>query len=395
MEEIKKFINEQEKILYNELNELSLDIHSNPEISWKEFHAHEVLTNFMEKHGFKVTRHAYNIETAFLAEFSTGEGPNIGYCSEYDALPNLGHGCGHNLIAISGVTAAIETKLVLEKFNIKGTVRLYGTPAEEAEGGKLYMIERNAFDDSDVIMMLHPGTIDYNYPVYLALDTIHVEYFGRGCHGSIPYDGINALDAIVSAYTNIGLLRQYIKPTSRIHGIITNGGTYPNIIPDYTSGIFYVRAINVNEIKELTEKVKNIFEAAALATGCTCKITMDKQMADIQNNSFLTEAYREFMEAEGVTIPDKEAQQKKSWGSTDMGNVTYIKPSFHNIVNVGCQGHDIHTTAFRDNAKTPEAFQNMIRAAKCMALVGVKVLTEPEFLKNAQKEFKQLIESQK
>jgi len=124
-------------------------------------------------------------------------------------------------------------------------------------------------------------------------------------------------------------------------------------------------------------------------------ITMDKQMADIQNNSFLTEAYREFMEAEGVTIPDKEAQQKKSWGSTDMGNVTYIKPSFHNIVNVGCQGHDIHTTAFRDNAKTPEAFQNMIRAAKCMALVGVKVLTEPEFLKNAQKEFKQLIESQK
>jgi amidohydrolase len=395
MEDIKKYVNEQEKILYDELFNLSLDIHSHPEIAWKEFHAHEVLTNFMEKHGFKVTRHAFDLETAFMAEFSTGEGANVGYCSEYDALPNLGHGCGHNLIAISGVTAALETKLVLEKFNIKGTVRLYGTPAEEGEGGKVYMVERNAFDASDVMMMLHPGTIDYNYPVYLALDTIKVEYFGRGCHGSIPYDGINALDAIVSAYTNIGLLRQYMKPTARVHGIITNGGVFPNIIPEYTSGHFYVRAINKTELKELTEKVVKIFEAAGMATGCKCKISFDKQMADIQNNSILSDAYKEFMEAEGVTtIPDRETQQKKSWGSTDMGNVTYVKPSFHNIVNVGCEGHDIHTEAFRDNAKTPEAFQKMIRGAKCMALTGVKVLTDPEFLKKAQEEFKQLIASQ-
>jgi len=348
----------------------------------------------MEKHGFKVTRHAFDLETSFLAEFSNGEGLNIGYCSEYDALPNLGHGCGHNLIAISGVTAAIETKLIMEKFKIKGSVRLYGTPAEEGEGGKVYMVERNAFDASDVMMMLHPGTIDYNYPVYLALDTIKVEYFGRGCHGSIPYDGINALDAIVSAYTNIGLLRQYMKPTARVHGIITNGGTYPNIIPDYTSGLFYVRAINRIELKELSDKVVKIFEAAGLSTGCSCKITKDKQMADIQNNSFLSDYYKELMEAEGVTIPDRETQQKKSWGSTDMGNVTYVKPSFHNIVNVGCEGNDIHTAAFRDNAKTPEAFKKMIRGAKCMALTGIKVLTDSEFYNNIKKEFDELISKQ-
>jgi len=395
MEDIKKYINEQEKILYDELYDLSLDIHSHPETAWKEFHSHEVLTNFMEKHGFKVTRHAFDLETSFLAEFSTGEGVNVGYCSEYDALPNIGHGCGHNLIAISGVTAALETKLVLEKFNIKGTVRLYGTPAEEGEGGKVLMVQRNAFDDSDVMMMLHPGTVDYNYPVYLALDTIKVEYFGHGCHGSIPYDGVNALDAIVSAYTNIGLLRQYMKPTARVHGIITNGGVYPNIIPDYTSGLFYVRAINRIELKELSDKVVKIFEAAGLATGCTCKITKDFQMFDIQNNSFLADTYKDFMEAEGVTIPDRETQQKKSWGSTDMGNVTYVKPSFHNVVNVvDGQNYDIHTIEFRDNAKTPEAFQKMIRAAKCMALTGIKVMTDPALLKNAQDEFQKLISQQ-
>ncbi|KAJ3112190.1 hypothetical protein HDU96_004858 [Phlyctochytrium bullatum] len=227
------------------LEDLSLKIHSNPELSWKEFYAHDLLSSFLEEKGFKVTRKACDVATAFIAEWSTEnfddspEAVTIAFLSEFDALPKIGHACGHNLIAISGVGAALAFRNALQSSSFKVRIKLFGTPAEEDTGGKISLIEKGAFQGCDVAMMVHPGRNNVTWAKYLALNSFHVHYYGVASHAAAePWAGVNALDALVSAYQQIGLLRQQTLTTNRIHGIIKKGGDAANVIPDHTTGEF-------------------------------------------------------------------------------------------------------------------------------------------------------------
>ncbi|KAF9577560.1 hypothetical protein BGW38_007147, partial [Lunasporangiospora selenospora] len=256
------------------LRELSLKIHSNPELGYKEVLAHKALTDYVEAKGFKVTRHAYQLDTAFIAEYESpataaavaaGETVRaVGFCSEYDALPGIGHACGHNLIAIAGVASALAIKLVLERHNLVGRVRLIGTPAEETTGGKIPLIERGAFDGLDCCMMTHPSPGDLVYPTILSVGGFLVEYFGKASHASAsPWEGVNALDALVQAYNGLGLLRQQTPTTCRIHCIITSGGQAANIIPEYAAGKIMYRSTVAEDHVKLREKVIRVAKAAA------------------------------------------------------------------------------------------------------------------------------------
>ncbi|CAG8691567.1 19810_t:CDS:10 [Cetraspora pellucida] len=359
-----------------ELREIGLKIHDHPELGYEERFAHELLVNYLKNKGFKVTSSAYGLETAFVAEFQSkaGEGRVVAFNSEYDALPEIGHACGHNLIAISGVAAAVGLKAVLEKFEIEGTVKLFGTPAEENGFGKVDLIEAGAYKDVDACLMLHPK-----------------QYFGKPSHASgAPWEGINALDAIVSAYNSIGLLRQQNLPTNRIHGIITSGGAAPNVIPDYTSGKFYVRGKTVEDLKALCPRVQKCFEAAAEATGAKLKLKWIREVYDVKINSPMATRYETYDSQKfGTKFPSKEQQSSISFGTTDQGNVTYVVPGIHPIYNIFESPAKVrnHTREFAAQARTKFAHDKTIEASKSVTLVGLDILIDDKFYKEVKKSF--------
>ncbi|OZJ01916.1 hypothetical protein BZG36_05009 [Bifiguratus adelaidae] len=370
------------------LRKLSKQIHEHPEIRWTEVYAHDHLTDYMEKAGFKVTRHAYGMKTAFIAECECGEGgPSIGFCSEYDALPGVGHGCGHNLIAISGVASAIGLRAALEQLNLSGKITLFGTPAEEANGGKIDLINKGAFDKMDVCMMLHPANADGIYIKMLALDQVYVEYYGRPAHAAAsPWEGINALDAMVQAYSGLAMLRQQTPTTHRVHGIIVDGGKASNVIPDYTRGEFTVRAPTRAELEIFKAKVVNVFEAAAQATQCKVKLTWGRPYYDVIQNNPLCQHFEKYMVREGVKYLPRYEQESAAHGSTDMGNVSYIKPSAHPCFDIGTTV-PLHTKEFAQAAITPEAHQRCLRASRSMALTMMDVVSDPKLLAAVKEDF--------
>ncbi|GES73926.1 amidohydrolase [Rhizophagus clarus] len=355
-----------------ELRSISLQIHENPELSFKETFAHNLLVNYLKDQGFKVTPGAYNLETAFVAEFSSkgGEGRVVSFNSEYDALPGIGHACGHNLIAISGVAAAIALKAVFEMHEIPGKVKLFGTPAEENGDGKVDLIKAGAYDDVDVSLMVHPSSYEGSFYSHYALENWDIEYFGRNAHAAgIPWEGINALDAMVLAYNNIGLLRQQILPTDRIHGIITNGGEAPNVIPDYASAKFVVRGKTIENLHALIPRVQSCFEAAAKATGCTeengtkdPKITRKREIFDVNANVPLGERYEEHLRK--------------------------FVPGIHSLFDIKPpQGNGLHTSGFANAAKTEVAHEATLTASKGIALTGIDFLIDDEFAKQVKDTF--------
>ncbi|KAF0445459.1 amidohydrolase [Gigaspora margarita] len=376
-----------------ELREISLKIHDNPELGNEEKFAHELLVNYLRKKGFNVTPSAYGLETAFVAEFQskTGEGRVVSFNSEYDALPDIGHACGHNLIAITGVGAAIGLKAVLEKFEIEGIVKLFGTPAEESSFGKIDLIEAGAYKDVDVSLMLHPHVHNGAFGNFLALNSTEVEYFGKSAHASgAPWEGINALDAIVLAYNNIGLLRQQNLPTNRVHGIITNGGSAPNVIPDYTSGKFYVRGRTSEDLKLLCSRVQKCFEGAAEATGAKLKTEWSREVYDVKINSPLATRYETYSSQRfGTKFPSSEQQSSISFGTTDQGNVTYVVPGIHPTYNIFESPSKVrnHTLEFAKQAETKFAHEKTIEATKSIALVGLDILIDDKFYKEVRKCF--------
>ncbi|KAI8139674.1 hypothetical protein BJV82DRAFT_625678 [Fennellomyces sp. T-0311] len=382
-----------------ELRELSLDLHDNPEISMKEYHASQVLSDYVEKKGFKVTRKVFGMETSFRAEFSDGSnGRRIGFCSEYDALPGLGHACGHNLIAICGVAGALAVKSLIEKKLASGKVVLFGTPSEELLSGKIIMLNHGAFrDDVDVCLMLHPSNGHANYVSLSALQDVHVEYRGKPAHaGGAPWNGVNALDAICQAWVSIGLLRQQLQGRDRVHGIITDGGKAPNIIPDYTAGHFYVRAGDAARVEELKEKVDNCFRAAALATGTevTLKWRDIGTCKNIVQNSVMAETYAKYLKEFGHDVPSRQAQESAPAGaSTDFGNVSHAMPSIHPMfkITVGDDMAFPHTAAFCDAARTENAHKEAITAAKCLSMVAAHVLLESSFYESSKQEFETVV----
>ncbi|KAI9495260.1 hypothetical protein BDB00DRAFT_815357 [Zychaea mexicana] len=377
-----------------ELRELSADLHAHPEVGMQEHHAHDILTNYLEKNGFELTRHAFDLETAFMATYTKGLGLRVGFCSEYDALPGLGHACGHNIIAISGVANAMAMKALLDKGLASGTVVLFGCPSEEPLDGKILMAKKGAFQDhADVCSMLHPGPMNMTYWAGTAIQDVKVEFLGKPAHaGGAPWNGVNALDAICQAWVSIGLLRQQLLATDRIHGIITDGGKAPNIIPDRTAGYFYVRAKTTNRVEELMEKVENCFKAAALATGCEVNMKWREagMCKNVIQNPVMAETYaryyREFG-SKGKPIESRQAQEANQMGgSTDFGNVAHLMPGLHPFYDIYTDEFP-HTEGFAKHTGTEEAHEGTMIASKSLAMVSAHMFLEKGFYEKAYQEF--------
>ncbi|KAH9172935.1 hypothetical protein EDB89DRAFT_1961708 [Lactarius sanguifluus] len=278
-----------------ELRKLSLDIHDHPELRFEERYAHDRLTEFMSSRGFTVTRHYLGLATAWRAEFKRGvRGRTIGVNAEMDALPGIGHACGHNLIAMAGVGVALALRAALEKHDVPGTVVLLGTPAEESGAGKQILMDRGAYNDMDVCIMCHPTageTLEMGFVSSLALQSLSVEYFGQayGFLGYAPWDGVNALDAAFVAYAGISALRQQIRPEQRVHGVISGRDWAPNVIPDYAKVSWSVRAETRDALEQLRERVVRCLESGGSATGCRHEVALGERYLDLRQNPVLAE----------------------------------------------------------------------------------------------------------
>ena len=375
-----------------ELKTISEKIWSSPELCFKEYKAHDLLTDFLEKKGFFVERSYTGIETAFRATFGSGK-PNVCVICEYDALPEIGHACGHNLIAEAGVAAGLGLKAALESSNApKGRLTIMGTPAEEGGGGKVKLINNGAFEDIDIAMMVHPAPRSAIRLICNCISSLKVTYTGKAAHAAaFPWEGVNALDAAVMAYTSISVLRQQMKPTWRVHGVITNGGAKPNIIPEKCSMEYYIRAPNKPDLASLRNKVDCCFEAAAKSTGCNVEIFEDMATyLDIASNSMLAKKFGDNWGALGASFDDI----YDLGGSTDMGNVSYTVPSIHPCYLIGSGSEFNHTREFTAVANTPEAHAETLMAAKAMAHTCIDVLTTDGLLQEIRKVFKARLQEQ-
>ena len=368
----------------SDLIRISREIHAHPELALKEHHAYAQLVPFLEAQGFAMQQHAYGIDTAFRGEW--GRGPvTIAVCAEYDALPEIGHACGHNLIATVGVGAA--TALIRSLDPADARIVILGTPAEELHGGKIIMARAGCFDDVDVAMMAHSAPADIVDMPMFGVAHVDVEYRGKAVHASVfPEQGVNALDALVTAYQTIAQLRHHIRADSRIHGIITRGGEAANIIPGVAAGTFYVRALQPRYLMQLKERVRHCFEAGALATGC--ELTMDwheaAEYAPMLNNRPMCEAYRRNGEALGKAFIDPKGL---STGSSDMGNVSQVVPAIHPNFSVGAMAFT-HSPQFTAAAITDAAHAGMLQTAKALAMTAIDVALEPGLIEAVKADFK-------
>ena len=338
-------------------------IHEHPELGFEEHHAHDVLTGVLEAAGLEVTRGAYDVPTAFEAVAGSG-GPRIAVLCEYDALPGIGHACGHNIIGTAGVGAGIAAAAVAEELG--GTVVILGTPAEEGGGGKV--AERGAFEDVDAALMVHPAGLELARFGAIAIQQLEVTYHGRATHAAAaPHAGRNALDAAVLGYMNVAALRQHIRPDERIHGIFTEAGEAPNVVPARAAATWYVRSPSVRGLHKLKERVLACLRAGAEAAGCTMEhVWLDPGYADMVDNDPMIELYRENIERTGRTLIDP-VSLDAIIGSTDMGNISHIVPSIHPMIAVSPATVAIHTTDFVRYARAEEGDRAVLDGARAMA----------------------------
>lgn len=365
---------------------ISSFIGANPELGHEEFKAFARLTEELEHHGFEVERGVLDIPTAFIATYDSGKaGPVVGFLAEYDALPDLGHACGHHLICMMSLGAAIGLKSVLAETG--GSIRVYGTPAEETKGAKVPMAEAGLFRDVDIALMAHPYYTYEKSGESLAMDAIQYEFFGRSAHAAAqPYEGINALDAVLQLFNSINALRQQVKSDARIHGIINEGGKAPNIIPDYAVAQFYVRSGTRAYTDELVQKVLHCAEGAALQTGCTLKTSFYEYSYDeLRTNETLSQVFSNQLHEMG--IDPKDIEIGKDHGSLDLGNVSIQCPTIHPFVKVVGEKHMLHTKEFRDLALQEPALDAMIFSAKALANTAYEVISSPELLQRIKDEF--------
>ncbi len=384
---MKETINLEIEQLRKSFYNISQFIGENPELGHEEWKAAKILSEELANHGFKVNIGTSNLPTAFDAVYDSGlPGPSIGFMAEYDALPEIGHACGHNLIGTMAIAAGIGLSKVIKQCG--GKVYVYGTPAEETRGGKVTMAEEGIFDHLDVAMMVHPLYRHEKSGSSLAMDAIQFEFFGKPAHAaSSPHEGINALDAVIQTFNGINALRQHITPDARIHGIITEGGKAANVVPDYAVAQFYVRAQQRSYLNELLEKVKNCAKAAALATGATLETSFyELSYDDLNTNEALSEAYTENLIELGISIED--IHEKGSGGSLDMGNVSHVVPSIHPYVKICDQPYVCHTKEFREAAMSDQGFEGLMLGAKCMANTAYDIIVKPELLAQIKQEFK-------
>jgi amidohydrolase len=371
----------------NDFYDISIYIGENPELGHEEFKASAILTETLRKHGFSVEVGTCGLPTAFTATYvSEKDGPSIGIMSEYDALPEVGHACGHNLIGTMGIAAGIGLSKVLKE--IGGKITVFGTPAEETKGGKVTMAEEGIFHTLDVAMMVHPLDRYMASGSSLAMDAIQFEFFGKPAHAAAsPHLGINALDAVLQTFNSINALRQHVTSDARIHGIIPEGGKAANVVPDYAVAQFYVRAGKRDYLNTLVEKVIKCAEGAALQTGATLKVSnYEFSYDDMITNNYLSEAFTNELVALGVNKEEIQTQRDGS-GSLDMGNVSQVVPSIHPYIKICNEAYACHTHEFREAAMSNQAREAMILGAKAMALTGYEVITNKELLRTIKEEF--------
>ncbi|XP_048769679.2 peptidase M20 domain-containing protein 2-like [Ostrea edulis] len=372
----------------DDLHTLSKEIWSHPELNFEEFYSHDYLTKFLEDSGFPVDR-KYKIDTAFRAILGNkSQGPHVAVLCEYDALPGIGHACGHNLIAEVGVAAGLGIKAAFESFGKPlGQLSVIGTPAEEGGGGKIVLLDKGVFDGVDVAMMSHPAKSDSSTANFYVLQRATVTYKGRASHAAaFPWEGVNALDAAVNAYQSVSNLRQQMKPTWRVHGIISKGGTKPNIIPEETKLKYYFRAPSQKEVDILTEKTTKCFQSAAMATGCTIEIKIDERTClNIINNKSLVKSFEENIKSLGLSQQIEELEFPIC-ASTDMGNVSYAVPSIHPMFYVGSDATN-HTREFTAAAGDPVAQPYTLEQGKALAMTAIDVFTNPDLLQQIKEDF--------
>jgi len=367
-----------------ELIALSTRIHERPELAFEEDAAASELVEACQKLGWQTASGICDLPTAWEATVPSNDGgPTLAFLAEYDALPEIGHACGHNLMAVAPIAAAIGMQAVAGK--VPGRAVVLGTPAEEGGGGKQLMIDRAALQGIDAAFLVHPSAHSVVKTQALACEHYDVEFHGKAAHAAgSPEKGINALNAMILSFNHIDALRQHLRSSSRIHGIIRHGGDAPNIVPEHTSGSFIIRATENGYLDEMMDKVRNCFEAGALATGCRFEWKqVSPRYETINNNPTLSDLYSDAIQRLGVDCP---MESERGFGSTDMGNVSWrvpaIQPMFKIVDDV-----PNHTREFTEAAATDRAFEAMFQAAKAMAFTAIDLLAKPELLDQAKREF--------
>ena len=383
--------------LQEELVETSLDIHAHPELNYEEHHAAMLLADSLESHGFQVDRGVGGVETAFRGTIlgGKGDGPTVALLAEYDALPDIGHGCGHNLIAISNLGAGLGVRAAME--SLRGRLVVLGTPAEEGGGGKIRMLDAGVFDDVDVALSSHPASnltaIPTEIPLgeswSLAMVGYRYAFHGKAAHAAaVPYEGINALNAVIHLFTGIDALRQHLKPDVRIHGVITDGGKAANVVPDFAAANFMLRSKDAEYLNEVVEKVSQVADGAARMTGARLEILPAHPMYEnVRPSEALARSIKANARKVGMKLNEPVAGGG-SGASTDFGNVSQVVPSFALRFAVSETPVPGHSLAMTEAAKTDLAQASAIATAKALALTACDLLADPSLLAEARKEFR-------
>jgi amidohydrolase len=359
-----------------DLVELSHAIHAEPELAFAEHRSCAKTQTLVAERGFEITAAAGGLDTAFRADF--GSGPlTVGVCAEYDALPGIGHACGHNIIAAAAVGAALALADVADELGL--TVSLLGTPAEEFGGGKVLLLNAGVFDDLALAVMVHPGPVDIAAARSLTLSAVQVTYRGKEAHASAaPFLGVNAADAVTVAQVAIGLLRQQLAPGQQVHGIVADGGQVANVIPAHTELQYTMRATDASSLADLEAKVGDCFLAGAVATGCDYSVEQTEPMYDaLKPDPWLAETVRAEMTRLGRSPIDKSLEAALPLGSTDMGNVTQLLPGIHPMVAVDAGGASLHQPDFTAAAAGPTADKAVIDGAIMLARTVVRLAESP------------------
>lgn len=387
MEILNKLENKFSEI-FEDLKELNEYIYKNPELGRKEFKACEAHKNLLKKYGFEVEENYIGIPTAYLAKYSSGKkGIKIGYLAEYDALPEIGHGCGHNILGTTSIGAGILLKEYIDEFG--GEVLIFGTPAEETFGAKVDMAEAGCFDDIDVAMISHPtGKNHEKSGTSQAMEALQFTFRGKTAHAAgDPYNGINALDGVIQFFNSVNALRQQTKTSARIHGIISNGGEAANIIPDLAVANFYIREATTKEMLKLSERVKNCAKGAALATGTSLEIeNYEYTFKHLVTNEKLSSIYTKNLELQGI----KDIPMSDPTGSSDCGDVSHHCPTIHTYFPISKCELTGHSLEFAKATITEEAYKGMKEAIFALVMTGKDILENENLLKEIKDEFNQM-----
>jgi amidohydrolase len=372
VEDLKRRVCAEVDALADRLVDASHRIHEHPELNFEEHFAHDLLTGILLDRGLSTERGAYGVSTAFEARAGR-DGPDVAVVCEYDALPGIGHACGHNVIAAAGLGAGLAAAALADEAG--GRVRIMGTPAEEGGGGKIEMARRGAFHGLAAAMMVHPADADLVRMDCIAIQEMEIEYTGQAAHAAAaPQKGRNALDAAVLGYMNVAALRQHILPTERVHGVFTDGGDKANIVPARAAMSWMVRSPTIASLQPLKQRVATCLEASAAATGCTCSVQWaGVTYADMLDNQPLVASYVDNAARVGRTVVDPRPTGRGVVGSTDMGNISHLVPSIHPMIKVADDGVAIHTVDFAAWARSEAGDQAVLDGAKAMAMTVVDV----------------------